>query len=257
MAPVNLHIERGGTGSPMIFVHGFTQTARCWGEVAADFERDHEVVRVDAPGHGRSAAIATDLWGGADLLADVADATGPAVWIGYSMGGRFCLHAGLSHPERVRALVLIGAAGGIDDPIARAERAARDEALALTVERDGVEAFLDKWLALPMFAGLPEHAVYRAERETNTAAGLASSLRLAGTGSQEPLGPHLGRLTMPVLVTAGSLDTKFAAEAERLAIAVGKNATVALVDDAGHTAHLEQPKRFVEMVRAWLDESGL
>jgi pimeloyl-ACP methyl ester carboxylesterase len=53
-------------------------------------------------------------------------------------------------------------------------------------------------------------------------------------------------------VTAGALDTRFAGLAERMAAAIGANATVALIPDAGHAAHLEQPEAFVAVLRRWL-----
>src|SRR3546814_2680991 len=43
-----LHAERDGAGPPIVLVHGFTQTGRCWGPEAEDLARDHEVIRVDA-----------------------------------------------------------------------------------------------------------------------------------------------------------------------------------------------------------------
>jgi len=62
---------------------------------------------------------------------------------------------------------------------------------------------------------------------------------------------------MPVLVLAGALDNKFAAEADRIGAAIGANAEVALVPDAGHAAHLEQPEAFLAIVRPWLAAHGL
>ena len=56
-----LHAERRGTGPPLVLVHGFTQTGRCWGPEADALAADHEVVLVDAPGHGRSAEIMAGL----------------------------------------------------------------------------------------------------------------------------------------------------------------------------------------------------
>ena len=127
----------------------------------------------------------------------------------------------------------------------------QDEALALRIESAGVAAFVDSWLALPLFAGLPAEFAYRHERLGNSAVNLAASLRLAGTGAQEPLWGRLAGLDMPVLVTAGALDTKFVGIALRLAAELGRSTTV-LVPGAGHTAHLEQPDRFWRVIEAWL-----
>ena len=231
-----------------MLVHGFTQTGRSWATIAADLGTDHEVVLVDAPGHGGSAAVRADLARGAELLVD---ACGAGIYVGYSMGGRLALHAALAAPSSVSALVLVGATAGIDDPGERAERRAADDALAASIERDGVATFVDRWLAGPLFATLPLEAAGREERLSNTAEGLADSLRTAGTGAQEPLWDRLGELPMPVLVVAGEHDAKFTQVGERLAAAI-PDATFVTISGAGHAAHLEQPDAFLAVLRLWL-----
>ena len=248
MTDLTLASEREGAGPRLVLVHGFTQTGRCWGPVGAALAEDHEVVRVDAPGHGRSADVPADLPATADLLAEL----GPATYLGYSMGGRMCLETARRHPDVVTGLVLVSATAGIDGPVERADRRASDEALAARLEADGVDAILDRWLSLPLFAGLPPEARFDAERRTNTAAGLASSLRLAGTGTQEPSWEQLDRLDIPVLVVAGADDAKFSALARHLVEHIGANATLAVIAGAGHTTHLEAPDEFLAVLRPWL-----
>jgi len=249
-----LHAEVDGLGPRLVLVHGFAQNRNCWEPIAAELARDHTVVRVDAPGHGQSSEIHADLHSGARSIADRA---GKATYLGYSMGARFALHVALDTPELVDGVVLIGATGGIDDPRARTERKRADRARAEQLERDGLEAFLDSWLEQPLFAGLSEHAQFRDERAENTVEGLAESLRRAGTGSQEPLWSRLASLDMPVLVIAGADDRKFSAEAERLTSSIGPNATMALILEAGHAAHLEQPEAFLATLLQWLAAHGL
>src|SRR4029078_10824997 len=62
--------EVEGRGPRRVLVHGFSQTRNCWGPVATDLARDHEVVRVDAPGHGRSSTFHAGLRTAARLIAD-------------------------------------------------------------------------------------------------------------------------------------------------------------------------------------------
>src|SRR4051812_41970803 len=168
------------------------------------------------------------------------------------MGARFALHLALANPELVERLVLIGGTGGIDDPEARAERTRNDEAMATRLEREGIDRFLEAWLAQPLFAGLSDDMQFRDARRENTIDGLAESLRQAGTGSQDPLWSRLEGLDMPVLVVAGADDEKFAAEGARLRESIGANATLELVPHAGHAAHLEQPAAFLRVLRAFL-----
>lgn len=251
---MELHADRQGAGPPIVLVHGFTQTGRCWGAEADDLATDHEIIRIDAPGHGRSHAVAADLVTGARLIADQA---GTATYLGYSMGARFCLHVALHHPEVVRGLVLIGGTAGIEEDAERAERHAQDLRTAQRIADEGLPAFLDAWVAQPLFAGLPPDRQLRAERLENTVEGLRGSLEQAGTGAQHPSWDALPRLAMPVLVVAGEQDAKFAALAERMATAIGPNAELALIPAAGHAAHLEQPEAFLAALRPWLTRHRL
>ena len=249
-----LHADRDGTGPPIVLVHGFTQTRRCWGPEAVDLARDHEVIRVDAPGHGRSSDVVAGLRSGARLIADQG---GEATYLGYSMGARFCLHVALSNPELVRGLVLLGGTAGIEDPAERSARRDHDLTTAARLRELGVPAFLEGWLDQPLFASLPADRAFLDERLENTVDGLASSLEQSGTGSQDPSWDRVHQLAMPVLVLAGGSDPKFTRLAERLAEAIGTNATMAVVPDAGHAAHLEQPDAFLAILRPWLAAHGL
>lgn len=244
-----LHGERAGSGPRLVLLHGFGQTARCWGPVGDDLARDHEVVRLDAPGHGGSGDVRADLAAAATLAAETG---GPGVYVGYSMGGRMALHVALRRPGVVRGLVVIGATPGIEDPAERAGRRERDRLQARRIRDRGVAAFVEDWLAQPLFAGLPAWARFDDERQRNTPDGLATSLELAGTGSQKPLWRDLGRIRVPVLAVAGADDERYAAVARRMAAAIGPHATVSLVPGAGHAAHLERPHDVLAALRPWL-----
>jgi 2-succinyl-6-hydroxy-2,4-cyclohexadiene-1-carboxylate synthase len=207
------------------------------------------VVRVDLPGHGGSGGVRVGFGRAAVLLGA---AGGGGAYVGYSLGGRLCLRLALDRPDLVEGLVLVGASPGIADPVARAERRAADEALAAEVERDGVAAFLDRWLAGPLFATLGAGAAGRAERLANAPEGLAYALRRLGTGVQEPLWDRLAGLRPPALLLAGERDAKFAALAHQMAAAIGPGARVALVPGAGHAAHLERPAATAALIEAFL-----
>jgi len=239
----------GGAGGRVVLVHGFTQTLAAWGPVGERLAGRREVMRVDLPGHGGSGHIRV---GFAEAAGLVGEAGGVGAYVGYSLGGRLCLRLALDRPDLTRALVLIGGSPGIADAGGRAERRDADEAMARRVERDGVEAFLDTWLAGPLFATLPEEAAGREERLANTAEGLAYALRRLGTGVQEPLWDRLGALRPPALLVAGELDPKFAGIAREMAAAIGPTARVALVAGAGHAAHLERPAETATLVGEFL-----
>ena len=233
----------------VVLVHGFTQTSRCWPPFDELLAARVECQSLDAPGHGNAAALALDVPAAA---AHLARRGGTGIYLGYSMGGRLCLRLALDYPTRVRGLVLVSASPGIADASQRQARVQRDEALADRIQQIGVAAFVDEWLAQPMFAHLPAANAHRDERLRNTADGLASSLRLAGTGAQEPLWDRLAELAMPILVIAGSLDEKYVAIGRQMVAAIGANATFAEITAAGHSAPLEAPEATVQLVSDWL-----
>lgn len=240
------------TGAPSIaLLHGFTQTAACWGPFADELSTTHSLVAIDLPGHGGSGEVRANLSQTTELVASSIDRS---IVIGYSLGGRVALHLALGHPQLVERLVIIGATGGLDSEEERRQRRVADESLADHLEDIGVDAFLDEWLSQPMFASLTAQQSFRELRATNAAAGLASSLRLCGTGTQESLWSRLGELTMPVLVIAGANDEKFTHLGHRLVESIGTNASIQLIDNAGHSAQLENPEGTAAAITKWLSE---
>ncbi|MDQ4070622.1 MAG: alpha/beta fold hydrolase [Actinomycetota bacterium] len=238
----------------LVLVHGFTQTLRSWDAITAPLAGMSEVVRVDLPGHGGSSQVDLDF---VATAAAIGDAGGTATYVGYSMGGRLSLRLAVDRPDRVRALVLIGASPGLADDGERAGRRASDEALAAEIEGSSTASFLQRWLAQPMFSGLrPEPADLEA-RLANRPAGLATALRRLGTGAQEPLWDRLGELSMPVLAVTGREDAKFATVAEEMVGAIGANAEAVTLAGAGHAAHLERPRSFCQLLAAFLVSHSL
>jgi 2-succinyl-6-hydroxy-2,4-cyclohexadiene-1-carboxylate synthase len=153
------------------------------------------------------------------------------------------------YPHLVERLVLIGANPGIDDDDERNERRNADEALAERIEEHGVEAFLREWIRQPLFAGVNYSEEEIADRLRNTAAGLSSSLRLAGTGAQLSLWPRLRELTMPVCYVAGALDTKYVAVGRQLVAAVA-DGRLMTVPYAGHAVPTQAPDEVSKAIAA-------
>lgn len=244
-----------GSARPVLLLHGFTGGAESMAGVAGPLARERPVVRLELVGHGESEAptsvSAYRMEACADQIAAAVAALGlerPHL-IAYSMGARAGLVAALTRPELFASLVLIGVAPGLADPVLRAERIASDEALADRIERDGIEAFVDHWMALPIFAsqsrlGPEALAAARAERLRNRAHGLANSLRGMGAGAQAPQQDRLTRFEGPVLLVVGEQDARFRQLAASLEARM-QDARTCLIADAGHAAHLEAPESFL------------
>ena len=123
------------------------------------------------------------------------------------------------------------------------------------IERDGVDAFLDRWLAQPLFAGVPSDAPGLRDRRTLSAASLTHALRTLGTGTMEPLWDRLGELSMPIALVTGTDDPKFD-DVARLMMLQLPGAARHVRLDGGHALPLEKPEALGDFVAAFAAEHG-
>lgn len=246
-----------GRGFPLVMLHGFTGSGLGWN--IQPFADQFEVIAPDLLGHGESEvplhanrysikAAARDMIALCDSLR-----LEQINLLGYSMGGRLALYLAVNYPQRIHKLILESASPGLKTEAEQAERRQRDEALADRIEADGMEAFVDYWESLPLWASQTNKmkAHLRAERLNNTPRGLAHSLRGMGTGAQPSLWNNLPDVNLPVLLMAGALDTKFAATNQQMHAALPQS-HLEIVPDAGHTIHLEKPEIFEKLVMEFL-----
>lgn len=229
-----------------VYLHGFLGAPAAWREVSARLGEPSPVAPW-VPGHGPSPSTPrgafTDV---VDALAASVLTPDPVTLVGYSLGARLALSIAMRHPSRVARLVLVGVAYGLDEARDREARARSDEALAVSLERDGVARFVDAWESIPLFASqrsLPNDrlAAQRAWRTDHTARGLAWSLRALGLGRQPPYRAAFSKSTMPVSLITGSLDDKFTAIAREM-VRMRTNVRHTVVDGVGHNVVLEAPE---------------
>ena len=249
-----------GEGPPITLLHGFTQSGRSWREVMSKMPTGWKWIVPDLRGHGE-----TQTRQGSPCSMDACMEDLLALWddlgverthlAGYSMGGRLALHVTARRPDRVLSLLTIGAHAGLEED-AREGRRRGDEGLAERIEKEGIEAFVAYWAALPLFTGLERRgpsyvAELRAERLQNHVAGLACSLRGMGAGAMEPVWNELGQVTFPCTFVAGQQDHGYVASARRLAATV-RNGKFEIVPRAGHAVHQERPDAFARLLASHL-----
>jgi 2-succinyl-6-hydroxy-2,4-cyclohexadiene-1-carboxylate synthase len=259
---LNFNVEIEGSGPPLLLLHGFTGSTRSWDDIRPELIDIAQVIAIDLIGHGHSECPAdvaryTLEWCASDLLAlldwlDIAQTD----LLGYSMGGRAALQFAVQSPQRVRRLVLESASPGIEAATERARRVDSDNALAQRILIDGIEAFVDEWELVPLLVPAPHvSAVVRAQQHTlrlhNNARGLANSLRGMGAGQQVPLWNRLSELRMPVQLIVGARDSRYLTIAERMHGLLPEGA-IAIVPEAGHTVHVDQPRHFTRQLKTAL-----
>jgi 2-succinyl-6-hydroxy-2,4-cyclohexadiene-1-carboxylate synthase len=258
----DLHVELDGDGPPLLLLHGFTGGARTMWPLGRRLADVRHVAAVDLPGHGRTGVPANPHLFGfehtVDALARLLEQRNhmPADVVGYSMGGRIALGLAVRHPEHVASLSLIGASAGISDAVERSARRRSDDDLAEDLEDHGLEMFVERWMASPIFdsqvrLGPDALADARAQRMDNDPEGLAGSLRGAGSGSQPSYWHDLAGVEVPTLLVVGDEDPRFRAIAMRLAAGLS-GSTISVVPEAGHAAHLENLERTSAVILGFL-----
>ena len=109
---VTLNVAVGGSGSPVVLLHGFPQTHLMWRHVAADLAGEHTVICPDLRGYGASdkpAADTEDTYSKRTMAADVVAAARALgherfALAGHDRGALVAVRAGLDHPDTVTHL---------------------------------------------------------------------------------------------------------------------------------------------------------
>ena len=112
-AGVKIHYEVHGKGPTILLSHGYSSTSRMWDDQVAALKDRYRVIVWDFRGHGETdypadASQYSEALTVGDMLAllDLAGAN-KAIVAGLSLGGYMSLAFHASHPERVRALMLV------------------------------------------------------------------------------------------------------------------------------------------------------
>ncbi|MFB6627330.1 alpha/beta fold hydrolase [Streptomyces sp. NPDC056374] len=112
---VTLHAAVGGTGSPLVLLHGFPQTHLMWRHVAADLAADHTVICPDLRGYGASdkpAESDAEVYSKRTMARDIVRLAAELghdrfALAGHDRGALVAFRAAMDHPEAVsRALFL-------------------------------------------------------------------------------------------------------------------------------------------------------
>ena len=228
----------------VVLVHGAGMDHSVWALQSRGLAHSgRSVLAVDLPGHGRSEGAAlTSIAALADWLAEFIAAAGldTAVVAGHSMGALAALELGARHPERVRSLVLVGAAASM--PVHPDLIAAAAEDLTAAV------AMIIAWGFSPVAAlgGNPSPGLWLSgggkrllERShPGVLYAALSACNAYGEGESAAAG-----IRCPALVVAGGADRMSPAKAGRALADLIPGGKVELLEGAGHMLMAERPQQ--------------
>lgn len=271
----------GAARRSLVCLHGFAQQGDSWTAIADRLARcGWDVVAPDLPalvdGCGKEADPLDAVCAGvASLVRDLFRETGKKpILVGYSMGGRIALETALradaAFPRKsavrslpIAGLVLESAGLGPSDDAERVAFRQRNEEWAARLRDEGVEAFMDWWETLPLFASQrllsdEARASLREGRLLNDPAALA--LELSGWGQHRQSAKSAALSCLNGLAVrgvasayfAGSLDRKYCAVAEEVRAAAPAT-KVRVFSGVGHNIHLEDPEGYARVLAEWCE----
>ena len=279
------HVRQWGTPSPdappLVLVHGWMDVAASFQFVVDALSQDHWVIAPDWRGFGLTETPATDnfwfpdYWADLDFLLDHYVGDQPVHLVGHSMGGHIAtLYAGV-RPERVRRLINLE---GFGMPASRSAQAPgryakwMDELKGLQRGEmelkpyDSLEAVAQRLIKTNPRLG-SDQAHWLAQHWAR--ANAQGEWRILGHAGHKVVNAQLfrvdevqaiyQRISAPMLCVVASSDSlggwwkgKYTLEEFKQRIAVVPQVTHAVIQDAGHMLHHDQPQALAELIESFL-----
>ncbi len=246
------YVELGDpAGSPVLLLHGFTDTSRVWTLLAPHLLR-HRLIIPDQRGHGASDAPACcyapgDFAEDARQLLDALAIERTAL-VGHSLGSMVAQQLAADHPERVTRLALLGSTALV--PVRRGDwlwtriHALRDPVAANT-------DFLRLWSLAASPTPVDPALTGHSDREA-AATRLYVWRAIPRALLDLPVGRYAPDVRAPVLVLSGGRDELFTAEHHRALVAAYPGAEAHVFPELGHNLVVERPHQLGPILARFL-----
>ena len=257
---VKLVYLEAGSGTPILFIHGFCGNAFNWSEVFGPLSKNYHVIVPDLPGYGKSGCLPQKekqimLWY-ADFLAEFLDKLGvkKAVVVGNSMGGSIAVWMAVRHPDKVDKLVLEDAAGLKGGKLGLFKGVAEMTPASQTISM--IHAIFPTDPATEAKSPVSEQkrvevseARYNSDLAPCSSKIMKWSVVSMGKNVTEPV---LGKIAAPTLIIWGSNDDLLpVATAEKFHAKI-PGSRVEIIDGGVHTPMQWRPEAFIKVLEAFI-----
>ena len=249
---VRIHYFAGGSGSPIVLVHGLGGRAEDWANLMPQLVRDHHrVYALDLPGYGRSdwprnaTYSIPELAGAVEAFMDDRHLQQTDL-AGWSMGGWVAMQVALDHPRRIRRLVVLDSAG--------IRFALNWDTSLFEPDTPGKLRELDDLLlpgAAPRVPGFIERDIFRFVRKHGWVVSRNMESLLSG---KNLLDGQLGELKMPMLIVWGKEDRLIPVSVGQIMHTAIPQSEFVVVDGCGHLAPAQCAAQIGPVMKGFLDE---
>jgi 2-succinyl-6-hydroxy-2,4-cyclohexadiene-1-carboxylate synthase len=223
-----------GTGTPVVFLHGFLGSGQDWRHVVSHL-KGRTCLAYDLPGHGNTPWTAMEI---EDLLASALPPQKVDL-VGYSLGGRLAMRFALRHPHRIHSLTLLSTHIGLKSEEEKQQRLQADRVWAQKILVLPFDEFLCAWYDQPLFSSMKNKPALIQEivsmRKTQRPKDLVTAMLNWSLGRQDCHRERLLKFDQPWRILYGQNDHKFSELFANM-----PNAHC--IPLAGHAIHYEAPK---------------
>jgi len=261
VAGLRVRYVRAGEGPAVVLLHGFASSLYTWKDVLPALAGTRTVVALDFPGFGQSDQppdLSADVYPG--LVLGLMDrlGLGRVALVGNSMGGAVATLVAGRSPERVSALVLVDAAGFLEEGdrpwILRLANTAPGGAVfeRLPVRRRMVRLSLRQVFHDPALVTEERFDEYLAPLQRPGATASILSLLASRAGDPGQVAAAAARVSVPTLVIWGKQDRWIPVEHADRFLAAIPGARKVVLDPCGHLPQEERPGDVVPLLREFL-----
>jgi len=261
------YLDWGGSGTPILFLHGGGLNAHTWDCVAVMLRDRYRCIALDQRGHGDSEWSSVVDYRIGTHVGDIAgfiEAMGleRPILVGQSMGGLNSITYATRHSDQMRGMVIVDVA-----PEVSSSAAERIRAFTATPELDSPQAFLElavkfnpirnpEVLRRSLYYNLRETPsgkwTFKHDQRRRSEDGMRSF-----TEARVRLASELSSIRCPTLVVRGALSDVLTDEtAEKFAHSLPDGRWVR-VEKSGHNVQGDNPRALLDAMLAFFREAGI
>lgn len=253
---VTLAVEDAGSGRPVVFVHGYSQSRLCWrNQFESDLADDFRLVALDIRGHGESDKP-HDAYGDSELWAEDVRSVltelelDDVVLVGWSYGGLVVLdYIEAFGTDRVAGINLVGGVSEIGTETGTARLGSEYIDLIegfVSTDAEVSVRTLRKFVDLCVYGELsPADRYYMLGYNVVVPPHVRDALRDRTVRHDS----DLAALDVPVLLTHGEADAVVVPAAAREYAELIDDAALSMFPETGHSPFWERPERFHRELR--------
>jgi len=254
---VSLRYSDAGEGFPLLFLHGYLESAEIWSAFIPDLLRDFRVVTLDLPGHGESGLPGGEA--SMEVISESAEALldhlklDQAFWIGHSMGGYASLAQLERNPSRMAAICLFHSHTRPDSEIIKDKRKRE-----IHIVEQGQKRLLVMQNIPNMFA--PQNLVaFEHELELTRSlahqthdAGVVAALK--GLMMRPDRSEVLASAALPCLQIIGRYDQYISFDEVSMKTDLPRDSERLILDHSGHMGFFEEKARCLAGIRTFAEK---